>query len=197
MSRFSARPGYALDGSTARPIFSSSAPDLRGGRPIPPGHGIEWHSWRAGRIGSLIARATACPLGESVELAAHHVLPGRRIDNRGHAEQADRHQDPPGTLRASDPRCRGERIERAGLPQQPPGFERAPPLWFYILLESQQRAGGERLGPVGARIVAEVFLTNLQRDPGSYLSADPGFQPSVPHEGAFTMGDFLHFAGVV
>jgi hypothetical protein len=76
-------------------------------------------------------------------------------------------------------------------------FENGTPLWFYILAESERRELGLRLGDVGARIVAEVFLTNLKRDKGSYLKAKPAFQPSVPHQGDFTIGDFLQFAGVV
>jgi putative pyrroloquinoline-quinone binding quinoprotein len=78
-----------------------------------------------------------------------------------------------------------------------PGFENGTPLWFYILAESERRQGGLQLRNVGARIVAEVFLTNLKRDKGSYLKAEPAFQPSVPHQGDFTIGDFLQFAGVV
>ena len=41
------RPGYALNAATGRPIFSSSGPDLRGGRAIPAGHGIEWQRFFA------------------------------------------------------------------------------------------------------------------------------------------------------
>ncbi len=32
------------------------------------------------------------------------------------------------------------------------------PLWFYVLREAQVTAGGEHLGPVGGRIVAEVII---------------------------------------
>ena len=36
------------------------------------------------------------------------------------------------------------------------GLHEKTPLWYYILKEAQVRSGGERLGPVGARIVAEA-----------------------------------------
>jgi hypothetical protein len=42
-----------------------------------------------------------------------------------------------------------------------------------------------------------VFLDQLAVDPASYLNARRAFTPSVEHEGAFTIGDFLTFAGVV
>jgi len=79
-----------------------------------------------------------------------------------------------------------------------PDFNGEAPLWFYMLAESQiKEKGGVRLGPVGGRIIAEVFLTQLGIDQSSYLNATRRFSPSVEHEGAFTMGDFLTFAEVV
>ncbi|HEX5860300.1 MAG TPA: peroxidase family protein [Nocardioides sp.] len=78
-----------------------------------------------------------------------------------------------------------------------PDFNGEAPLWFYMLAESQLKEGGARLGDVGGRIIAEVFLDQLAVDPASYLNARRGFTPSVEHEGAFTIGDFLNFAGVV
>jgi hypothetical protein len=59
------------------------------------------------------------------------------------------------------------------------------------------REDGLRLGPVGARIVAEVFIGLLQLDPDSYLSVQPNWLPT--HDGTpqdFRMIDFLTFAGV-
>ncbi len=79
-----------------------------------------------------------------------------------------------------------------------PSFNGEAPLWFYMLAESElNENGGVRLGDVGGRIVAEVFIDQLAVDPGSYLNARRPFTPSVEHEGAFTIGDFLTFAGVV
>jgi hypothetical protein len=78
-----------------------------------------------------------------------------------------------------------------------PSFNGEAPLWFYMLAESELKENGVRLGDVGGRIIAEVFLDQLGVDPASYLNARRPFTPSVEHEGAFTMGDFLSFAGVV
>ena len=87
--------------------------------------------------------------------------------------------------------CRCTR-EEGGLD----GWEGETPLWYYVLKEAEVRSGGQHLGPVGGRIVAEVLLGLLDADPGSYRSADPGWHPTVPsaEPGRFTMADLLVFA---
>jgi hypothetical protein len=70
------------------------------------------------------------------------------------------------------------------------------PLWYYILREAAVREKGARLGPVGARIVAEVLLGLLDKDPLSYLSVEPTWTPELPGATAndFTMVDLIKFA---
>jgi hypothetical protein len=81
-----------------------------------------------------------------------------------------------------------------------PSFVRSTPLFYYILKEAQIAEGGDHLGPVGARIVAEVFIGLLQLDPQSYLNVQPNWVPTLATEGgtpeSFRMIDFLKFAGV-
>jgi len=81
-----------------------------------------------------------------------------------------------------------------------PSFVDSTPLFYYILKEAQLREDGLRLGPMGARIVAEVFIGLLQLDPDSYLTVQPGWLPTLlTHDGtpqSFRMIDFLTFAGV-
>lgn len=85
---------------------------------------------------------------------------------------------------------------------QPHGLDDRTPLWFYILREASVVENGERLGPVGARIVTEVFLGLLEGDRTSYLSQEPDWEPSLPTIDAsrkgedFAMVDLLRFAGV-
>jgi hypothetical protein len=77
------------------------------------------------------------------------------------------------------------------------GFTTNTPLWYYALKEAEVAAGGLHLGPVAGRIVGEVLIGLLQSDPGSYLVAKPGWQPTLgPRRGEFRMTDFLRFAGV-
>jgi hypothetical protein len=71
------------------------------------------------------------------------------------------------------------------------------PLWFYILREAQVVAQGRHLGPVGGRIVAEVFLGLVEGDADSYLAQDPGWTPTYGTANDFTIVDLLTAAGVV
>jgi hypothetical protein len=76
------------------------------------------------------------------------------------------------------------------------------PLWIYVLNEGLALGnGGRHLGPVGGRIVGEVFVGLLQLDQDSYLNADRPWKPTLPQRGGrvtgdFKMVDFLTFAGV-
>ncbi|MEM8804803.1 MAG: heme peroxidase family protein [Cyanobacteria bacterium P01_G01_bin.38] len=71
------------------------------------------------------------------------------------------------------------------------------PLWYYILKEAELYSGGETLGPVGGRLVAEVLVGLLVGDFKSYLTLDPCWKPFLgSREGEFTMADLLQVAGV-
>jgi hypothetical protein len=75
-------------------------------------------------------------------------------------------------------------------------------LWAYVLNEGLPLGGGgNHLGPVGGRIVAEVFIGLLQLDQSSFMNADRRWRPTLPQRsgkvtGNFKMVDFLTFAGV-
>ena len=72
-----------------------------------------------------------------------------------------------------------------------------PPLWYYVLREADLMADGLNLGPMGGRLVAEVFIGLLQLDPNSYLRQN-NWRPSLPAQqsGTFNMTDLLRFAQV-
>jgi Animal haem peroxidase/LysM domain len=77
------------------------------------------------------------------------------------------------------------------------GFIGRTPLWFYILAEAAHH-GGERLGPVGSTIVAEVLIGLVRRSEDSVLRT-PGWRPSLPSlvPGRFELADLLRFAKVL
>ena len=100
-------------------------------------------------------------------------------------------------------------------PSVAPGFGSGTPLWFYILYETYAQNQGSpttddfdntgtagdfqqvALGPVGARICADVFLRLLELDNRGIL--DGSFQPQppiAPQPGQFGIEDLLVFAGV-
>ncbi|WP_426609509.1 peroxidase family protein [Bradyrhizobium sp. McL0616] len=82
------------------------------------------------------------------------------------------------------------------------------PLWSYILAEAMQNlqtpaptlpvteaniaVNTPQLGPVGGRIVAEVFLGLLFADSGSYLNENPDWKP--PTGALFQLKDFVKMA---
>lgn len=78
------------------------------------------------------------------------------------------------------------------------GFDKSTPLWFYILREADKKADGKTLGPVGGRIVAEVFIGLLEGDRMSYLRQDPDWTPTLPSakKDEFRITDLLKFANV-
>ena len=83
------------------------------------------------------------------------------------------------------------------------------PLWFYILREAEYYGvtkdmnepgvafGGQHLGPVGSRIIAETFIGMLQMDRNSFLHCKPPFapHPSILNGGKrFTLDRLVAYA---
>ena len=57
------------------------------------------------------------------------------------------------------------------------GWRAETPLWFYILREAAACTGGQHLGPVGGRIVAEVLTGLIDRDKESFRQVSPKWRP--------------------
>ena len=83
-------------------------------------------------------------------------------------------------------------------------FHHRTPLWYYVLREAAVQQGGQRLGEVGSRIVAETMIGSLKQDPNSYLNnrSDPAVKPNAidvnaaaPGGRIRTLVDLLRFAG--
>jgi nucleoid-associated protein YgaU len=96
-----------------------------------------------------------------------------------------------------------EVIAAAGSPQQVAaltagGFESRTPLWYYVLAEANHAHGGQRLGPVGSTLVAEVLIGLIRRSQDSVLRL-PAWKPSLASAkaGTFELADLLRFAGVL
>jgi hypothetical protein len=78
-----------------------------------------------------------------------------------------------------------------------PSFRDNAPLWYYILAEAQQAfredATPIRLGPVGGRIVGEVFVGLLLGDRHSFLNQAPYWRPieQFVQDGKFGMVELI------
>jgi hypothetical protein len=184
------RHRYCLqDGGGEYAVF----PDLVGFRPVAPEHRVDWRllfgdeAQRAKRMdGRLAASLIGLPLAitGAVEVEAYHSLAARDLQ-RGAAIGL-----PSGEAIAREMGVEPLTREEAGL--GPFGWEGETPLWLYILREADVRGGGDRLGEVGGRLVAEVLLGLLDADPESYRALDPQWQPTLPAAGErFTVLDLL------
>lgn len=69
------------------------------------------------------------------------------------------------------------------------------PLWYYILKEAEVQQGGHKLGEVGGRIVAEVFIGLLQTDSEAVFNKAPNWRPVLQgqEKADFTIVDLLRF----
>jgi len=190
------RRGYRLraDGP-ALPLF----PDLIGFRPVPASRRVDWSQLfqfpggrpapqRAKRIDGRLARCLLelpMAITGQVEVAAFRSLATRDLQ-RGQSyglpsgEALARHLGEP-PLNADE----------VGLAAH--GWEDETPLWYYLLREAAVRGGGDRLGPIGGRIVAEVLLGIIDHDPESYRAVEQDWQPTLPaaHPGRFGIADLL------
>jgi hypothetical protein len=168
--------------------------DLRGFRPLPSGFAVDWSFFfEVGDAGNLQrARKIDTKLAERLRYVSA--------------------VDPPNALAVRNLRRgralglpTGERVAQAmGLePILIPAlgstrfgglFDGRAPLWYYILREAEVLGRGERLGPVGGRIVAEVLLGLLKGDRFSYVN-DPTWEPHLPaaKSGTFTLADLVTF----
>jgi hypothetical protein len=85
----------------------------------------------------------------------------------------------------------------AAFKAQPPPL--SAPLWYYVLREAEFLEKGERLGPVGGRIVAEVIVRLMDLDPSSFRTMKPDWKPQAlgrKENEKFTFRDFFWIAGV-
>jgi hypothetical protein len=222
------RPIYRLNRTLERqPIFAPGQRfDLTGFRPIPDGWAIDWGFFfdldRAGeptpqgrpqkayKIDTSLVNAlgnlpASVATGES-SLATRNLLRGWRMELPSGQDVARAMGVPP----IPDERLRvrkaiqGERGQP--LTDVAARFAGNAPLWYYLLAEAQQpyedpatpTATPVRLGPVGGRIVTEVFVGLLLGDPNSFLSKDPTWQPlpELAVDGRFGIVELLAAATV-
>ena len=100
-----------------------------------------------------------------------------------------------------------QRTEPPSITDIASGFVGNAPLWAYILSEAQvmswKNASGEasddtpiKLGPVGGRLVAEVFASLLRGDPTSYVNAKYKFEPfpEFSHNDEFGLAELINVA---
>lgn len=184
------RRAYELTNTTGKiQVFSATLPDLRGGRQLPAGRQIDWgnfvhelsrpdnltpvsHVNQSRKIDTLISSSLFVLPIPGAEATGSNVLAFRNLVRA-------KFYDMPS----------GQDVAQAmGLPvitpaelNLGPAFDNGTPLWYYILAESSRTQDGKQLGPVGARIVADVFVKLLQVDPDSILRHNRNTAPTTFH----------------
>jgi hypothetical protein len=136
-------------------------------------------------------------------LAFRNLLRGLRLGLPGGEHVAHAMGVTPDPKAAIDSAALQTAIDSFGITQQMveatvADLDGKTPLWYYILKEAAL-LDGAHLGPVGARIVAEVLIGLLWGDPLSYLSVQPDWTPFLPRcdgtaEGPYTLADLVKFA---
>jgi hypothetical protein len=199
------RPFYVINNTGVVDIFGTDPTkrNLNGGRPIPSDLVMVWNNIlpdlgnTAARPPRKIDTKLSIPLSNlpgsavpppdpTTDLAVRNTLRGKRVGL------------PSGQQVAKAMRAPVLSNATLGLSNDP-GWGGEAPLWYYILKEAELPPyNGERLGPVGGRIMAETLVGLLQRDPNSYLYLDPSWKPAppiAPETGKFDFADLLTFAG--
>jgi len=172
------RHTYQLNEKTkAVPIF----PDMLGFRVVPAERIVDWALFfdspdrdpaqRAkkidGRLPASLINLPVAVTGEC-EIDEYHSLAVRDLQ-RGQGVGL-----PSGEAVARHVGITPLTREQVGL--QRAGWTRDTPLWYYILREAAV-TGGDQLGPIGGRIVAEVILALLDRDETSVRFAASDWRP--------------------
>ena len=202
------RPFYVINQSSLErggvPVFGADGDfNLNGGRPIPTDLVMDWKNIlpvdptfparKPRKIDTRLSLPLASlpgsvvpPPDPTVHLAVRNMLRGKHVGL------------PSGQQVARAMRVNVLSNAALGLSTDP-GWGGEAPLWFYILKEAELPPyNAERLGPVGGRIIAEVLVGLLQRDPNSYVYLDAAWKPGppiAPTSGQFTFVDLLRYAG--
>jgi hypothetical protein len=217
------RPIYRLNAKANRLlIFSNDQDSLVGFRKIPENHAIDWRlffdtgnnppKFGPQRIQPAYKIDTSLvnPLGSLPESVAKDPssLPQRNLI-RGLRMQLPSGQSVAramGLVPIADKDLKVGKATEADhnqnqlLTEISAEFIANAPLWYYILAEAQQVFKNNdtpiRLGPVGGRIVGEVFVGLLLADSHSYLRQDPTFRPRADFmtNGTFKIADLLREA---
>jgi hypothetical protein len=181
------RHRYQLNRQTASvPLF----PDLLGFRVIPPESKVDWalffdvpgaaQAQRCKKMDGKLVRALidlpVAVTGEC-EIEDYHSLAVRDLQ-RGQGVGL-----PSGEAVARHLGVDALTAEQVGIAST--GWEGETPLWYYALREADICTGGNRLGPVGGRIVTEVLVGLIHADATSFCRRDQPWQPRK------TMGELL------
>jgi hypothetical protein len=189
------RPVYDLNQIvTDRPIFLpkekvGELDDLRGFRPLPGAWTLDWSFF----IDGVPGKAKKPQLSRKIDAKLTRALFDLPGFPNAESSLAFRNLKRGQALSLPSGQAVAKRMGLQPLSGKKLGAPEPTPLWFYVLKESELK-GGQKLGPVGGQIVAEVLLGLLQGDSNSFVNVDPDWRPTLGKAGKFTLSDLIRFA---
>ena len=220
------RPSYQLNATTTNlPLAQvlGFKPFVTGGPPpkLDSAHIIAWHNFAqfTGQPAPQMARKIDPFIADALGAMPNFFLPGSTTIGAGPLLQHLARRNllrgfllslPTGQAVADAMQMQPlTPAELQGDPQNPiyaavvgGGFDTSTPLWYYVLREADVQQGGDRLGSIGSRIVAETLVALVYRDKASYINnpQDTAVKPNgIEVAGGTviaTIADLLRFAGV-
>ena len=198
------QPSYRLDAQIVEPL--ADLPEFFD-KAIPPGSpasiagNLAFRNLKRGQLlrlpsGQAVARKLGItPLADDIVWGTGSRIP----------LPADAAQDDKDAFKTTDDKRRAFRAKWVDAPDAP--LCGNAPLWYYVLREGEYYGasdenqkgvafGGQHLGPVGSRIVAETFVGLLWLDKASFLHSARGFQPlaAISGGGKLTLGRLVTYA---
>ncbi len=198
------QPSYRLDAQIVEPL--ADLPEFfdkvaAPGSPASIAGNLAFRNLKRGQLlhlpsGQAVARKLGItPLPDSIVWGT-----GSRV-----ALPADADQDMKDAFKTTDDKRRAFRAAWVDAPGAP--LHGNAPLWYYVLREAEHHGasdpnqegvafGGQHLGPVGSRIVAETFVGLLWLDKASFLHSTRGFKPlaAISGGGKLTLGCLVTYA---
>ncbi len=193
------------------PITVSGKEDLKGGRPLMPGHVVDWSVFYPVTPGektqSLLidhkVTARVFNLPESAipddvkyigNLPHRNLIRGSQIGVVSGEELAEFYGitpiNPGDVLGADAGRPAAEALFMLDPKPQTPEFK--TPLWYYILKEAEATTGGAKLGKTGSRLVGEVLAGALYY--GNDFPYDDNWKSVVTGTNKVTLRNIIDYA---
>lgn len=199
------RRAYVINEQSGKvQVFSLTAPDLRGGSPLPANRVIHWGEFFSDiplvdtdgniinisrRVDTLISSSLFVLPIPGAEASGSNVLAFRNMSRSGFYNMPS-----------------GQAVAKyLGLPvifpvslNTGPAFTGGTPLWYYILAESEITQNGERVGAVGSAIITAGFKAALANGEKAVKGkADPAQVALLRGpDGKMTVSDVFVFGGV-
>lgn len=213
------RPAYKLNSNPAVALFNNrhddGADDLRGSRPLAEDHVIDWDIFYPqtppanenppnvhqsllidGKITPPVFDLPETAIPDDIKFVGNlphrNLIRSRMVGVVSGEELAEFYGVP-----HSEQVTPGDIVDK-NAPQHVLDLFRhdghfKTPLWYYILKEAEVKYGGQMLGPLGSRLVAEVLAGALFYGNEFRFGSDPDWKSAITGSNVVTMRDLINY----